>query len=85
MSLAIELKTFYCVKVGYFKKSCRNNCDKLRILKMGVPLFNGTFCMYVNSFTVFGNLESKNLILKKVSRRQQKFEKKITQNPKSES
>ena len=39
MSLAFEMKTFLCVKGGYFDKSLLTNSAKMRILKMGVPLF----------------------------------------------
>ena len=34
------------VKRGYCKKSRLANCAKMRILKMGVPLFKLASCMY---------------------------------------
>ena len=34
------------VKGGYFEKSFLTNSAKLRILKIGVPLFKLTSCMY---------------------------------------
>ena len=34
------------VKWGYFKKLRLANCAKMRILKMGVPLFKLASCMY---------------------------------------
>ena len=37
ISLTIENEK--SVKVGYLKKSCLTNCDKMRILKMGISLF----------------------------------------------
>ena len=47
MSLAFEIKTYILhVKGGYFTKSCLTNCAKMRILKMGVPLFKLAFFMY---------------------------------------
>ena len=46
MSLAFEMKTF-CVYEGVIKKVM--TC-KLRILKMGVPLFKLASCMYCLTF-----------------------------------
>ena len=42
--------------MGYFETACLTNCDKMQILKMGVPIFKGHLAsineQFVNIFTV---------------------------------
>ena len=42
------------VKVVYPKRLCVTNCNKTRLLKMGVPIFKGHPARIVEQFLVYG-------------------------------